>query len=509
MATKLHIHQGKAALSDFRRKRLADQLKVQDISAHSVHYVALHAGLTETESADLDQLLTYDEVPQPLQATGPADTANKPQTFYVLPRVGTISPWSSKATAQAHVCGLSKVKRIERGLVLSIVSSTPVEVATLATNDQIYDRMTQTLSSEEPDVNALFGEHEPAKLQEIELGDDPHAALQRANKEQGLSLDAPEIEYLAEAFGPNGSLNRNPTDVELFMFSQVNSEHCRHKTFNADWTIDGEKKYRTESGEQKPRTLFSMIKDTQKANPQATVSAYSDNAAVLDGAVGSFLSPQRTGQGVNERYEYKQVKELVHSLIKVETHNHPTAVSPFPGAATGSGGEIRDEGAVGKGSAPKAGLSGFSVSDLLIPDYKQEWELDDVGKPAHISSALQIMLEAPIGSASFNNEFGRPCITGYFRSLLTRVPTGGGDSELRGFHKPIMIAGGVGTVRPQHALKDERDVRANDITIVLGGPAMLIGKLDSRSAIFAMLVLQLQLFVFSLTVRIESGMLTI
>lgn len=277
--------------------------------------------------------------------------------------------------------------------------------------------------------------------------------IPEANKALGLALDQAEIDYLVNSFPA-----RDPTDVELFMFAQVNSEHCRHKIFNADWKIDGEAK---------PYSLFKMIRNTHKVSPGYTISAYSDNAAVLEGQQANFFAPNPKTQA------YSSTSETVHFLAKVETHNHPTAVSPFPGAATGSGGEIRDEGAVGRGSRPKAGLSGFAVSDLLIPDFKQPWERD-IGKPGHIASSLDIMLEAPIGSAAFNNEFGRPCITGYFRTLTTSVISNSGKPKLRGYHKPIMIAGGVGTVRPQFALKDRR-ITPGAALIVLGGPAMLIG----------------------------------
>ena len=322
--------------------------------------------------------------------------------------------------------------------------------------------MTQDFTTSAPDLEAMFAEHQPSTANVIQTYGtdiDPRHALEEANKSLGLALDASEIEYLIQAYASAGPLARSPSDVELFMFAQVNSEHCRHKHFNATWTIDGVKK---------PHSLFSMIRNTHKLNPKYTISAYSDNAAVLEGVKGAFLAPGRsTG-------EWTQIKEQVHYLAKVETHNHPTAVSPYPGAATGSGGEIRDEGAVGRGSRPKAGLCGFSVSDLLIPDFRQPWELD-VGKPSHIASSLDIMLEAPLGSAAFNNEFGRPCTTGYFRTLLTRIPLGDGKQEIRGYHKPIMIAGGVGTVRPQHALKNPDVVEPGAYIIVLGGPAMLIG----------------------------------
>lgn len=266
-------------------------------------------------------------------------------------------------------------------------------------------------------------------------------------------MDQAEIDYLVDSFPA-----RDPTDVELFMFAQVNSEHCRHKIFNAEWKIDGETK---------PYTLFKMIRNTHNTNPQYTISAYSDNSAVLQGAKSYFFAPDPNSK------IYGQEPETQHFLAKVETHNHPTAVSPFAGAATGSGGEIRDEGATGRGSRPKAGLAGYAVSDLLIPDFKQPWELD-VGKPAHISSSLDIMIHAPIGAAAFNNEFGRPNISGYFRTLTTTVTNAAGKQEIRGYHKPIMVAGGVGTVRPQFALKD-RGINPGSAIIVLGGPAMLIG----------------------------------
>jgi phosphoribosylformylglycinamidine synthase len=333
------------------------------------------------------------------------------------------------------------------------------------------DFVEKSLGIQPPNFAASFEEHTVRPATEVALNGELSStdALQKANKELGLALDASEIEYLAQAFGPNGPCPRAPLDVELFMFAQVNSEHCRHKQFNADWTIDGV---------QKPNTLFSMIRNTEvvinskyrngKINPGYTVSAYSDNAAVFKGPLATHWAP------VHETGEWTQTKEVVHYVGKVETHNHPTAVSPFPGAATGSGGEIRDEGAVGRGSKPKAGLSGFNVSELLIPGHKQPWELD-VGRPGHIASGLEIMLDGPIGSAAFNNEFGRPCTTGYFRTLLAQVEDQDGAPELRGYHKPIMLAGGVGSVRPQHAVKEKGRPKAGDYVIVLGGPAMLIG----------------------------------
>ena len=353
------------------------------------------------------------------------------------------------------------MKRIERGIIITVTLEQELDSSSVHFADDLHDRMTQTFSVSPPDLTAMFAEHAalPARVVPMHENADPRHALIEANKALGLALNASEIDYLVEAYALEGPLARSPFDVELFMFAQVNSEHCRHKQFNASWTIDGLKK---------PHSLFNMIRNTHTKNPKYVISAYSDNAAVLEGQSGSFLAPNRsTG-------EWMQSKEVVHYLAKVETHNHPTAVSPYPGAATGSGGEIRDEGAVGRGSKPKAGLCGFSVSDLLIPGFEQPWELD-VGRPNHIASSLDIMLEAPIGSAAFNNEFGRPCTTGYFRTLLTSLPLGNGQRELRGYHKPIMLAGGVGTVRPQHALKKPKIVEPGAYVVVLGGPAMLIG----------------------------------
>jgi phosphoribosylformylglycinamidine synthase len=319
----------------------------------------------------------------------------------------------------------------------------------------------QTLEAHPPSFDTLFGTHPPLPVSQVDLHSPtatPRESLETANNVLGLALDQSEVEYLLNTFSKSGPCPRNPYDVELFMFAQVNSEHCRHKQFNASWTIDGE---------EKPHSLFGMIRNTHNSSPQYTISAYSDNAAVLQGNDAVFWAPNpKTNQ-------WEATREQVNFLTKVETHNHPTAVSPYPGAATGSGGEIRDEGAVGRGSKPKAGLAGFNVSDLLIPGHRQPWELD-VGKPNHIASSLDIMIEAPIGSAGFNNEFGRPCTLGYFRTLTTRVSTDEGE-EIRGYHKPIMLAGGLGTVRPVHAMKLNGLIEPDAYLIVLGGPAMLIG----------------------------------
>ncbi|KAL2152958.1 hypothetical protein VTH82DRAFT_4113 [Thermothelomyces myriococcoides] len=377
--------------------------------------------------------------------------------WYVTPRY--ISPWSSQATSIAQVCGFEKqILRIERGRVIFIEFEQPYNDKTVPFRDVLHDRMTETLTTEAPDLGAMFAEKQPAPLEVVDIfapGRDPVQVLNEYNKACGLALDQSEVEYLVERFR---QLGRPPHDIELFMFAQVNSEHCRHKQFNANWTIDGLGK---------GRTLFEMIRNTHKVTPDFTVSAYSDNAAVMEGEMAHFWAPDySTGS-------WKLQKEPLHVLAKVETHNHPTAIAPFPGAATGSGGEIRDEGAVGRGSMPKAGLCGFWVSDLLIPGHRAPWEID-VGRPAHFASSLDIMLEAPIGSARFNNEYGRPCLAGTFRTLLTEDDTKA-EGEFRGYHKPIMIAGGVGMVREKHALKRPEDVREGAHVIVLGGPAMLIG----------------------------------
>jgi len=476
---------GSLALTETRLNRLKSQLGASGICARWIHFVNLKGPASPDLQKSLETILDYGEPPfshvQPAQkprsekpyseelaqtltsAIEKTETPEDDRTliFYVAPRQGTISPWSSSATAIAGVCGLGEeVKRIERGIAYA-VSFTEIPKDELPEwKDKLFDRMTQDIRRTPPDLTAIFGESEPAPAISVQLITDSVAsrdALVKANRELGLALTSEDIDYLTDAYGKE--LKRNPTDVELFMFAQVNSEHCRHKQFNADWTIDGMRKR---------HSLFDMIRNTHNKHPEYVVSAYSDNAAVFQGLPANFWAPNHlTG-------EWTQTKEVVHYTGKVETHNHPTAVSPFPGAATGSGGEIRDEGAVGRGSKPKAGLSGFCVSDLLIPGHEQPWERD-VGRPGHIASSLDIMLEAPLGSAAFNNEFGRPCTTGFFRTLLQEVPVDSKHTELRGYHKPIMLAGGVGTVRPQQALKDKNLVKPGDHLIVMGGPAMLIG----------------------------------
>jgi phosphoribosylformylglycinamidine synthase len=462
---------GSSAYSDFRLQRLAQAIGAKEVRSLWVHFVNPLKQLSDDELKTLQQILHYGEYPSSDDRLAQVlvDAVNrggeprddKTVLFYVCPRAGTISPWSSLASMIARTCTLEKaVKRIERGMVIAATFDHTPAADDIPNRDHLYDRMTQTISRTAPDLNALFGESEPAQATTIKFDEysSAHAALDHANRELGLAMDKSEIEYLVEAY--THELKRGPVDVELFMFAQVNSEHCRHKQFNADFTVDGMRK---------SMSLFGMIRNTHQKNPKHVVSAYSDNAAVLNGEEASFWAPNDlTG-------EWHGTKETVHILCKVETHNHPTAVSPFPGAATGSGGEIRDEGAVGRGSKPKAGLAGFTVSDLNIEGFERPWELKDVGKPSHIASAQDIMLEAPIGSAQFNNEFGRPCTTGYFRTMLMRVFTNEKESEIRGYHKPIMLAGGVGTVRPQHALKDPDVVPAGSHLLVIGGPAMLIG----------------------------------
>ena len=442
---------GSVALSEFRRTKLLNTLQaavpsVTAIKAEYTHFVRANRDLSADEQARLKTLLTYEEVQGDHQFNG--------TLFVVTPRAGTISPWSSKATDIAHNCGLSMIERIERGIAYDVQASqalSDTERDTLAA--LLHDRMTEMVLNDLQDAVVLFSEAEPAPLRYVDITGDAKTALAQANKDWGLALSADEIDYLAENYA---ELGRNPTDVELMMFAQANSEHCRHKIFNADWVIDGKAQ---------PKSLFGMIRNTYQHAPDGILSAYKDNASVVEGPLATrFFPDTKTG-------EYHYTNEPVHLLMKVETHNHPTAISPFPGAATGSGGEIRDEGATGIGSKPKAGLCGFSVSNLRIPGYEQPWE-QDFGKPGRIVSALDIMLEGPIGAAAFNNEFGRPNIAGYFRTFEMLVP-GAKGTELRGYHKPIMIAGGMGNIRDGNI--EKKSLPEGTPIVVLGGPAMLIG----------------------------------
>ncbi|POY45852.1 phosphoribosylformylglycinamidine synthase [Avibacterium paragallinarum] len=446
----LQIFRGSPALSPFRLNQLSlrfqqAQLPVKSCYAEYVHFAELSEALNALEEQELTQLLHY----------GPTLAQHEPQgeCFIVIPRVGTISSWSSKATDIAHNCGLDKVLRLERGLAFYFELSrelSPQEQSALTSH--IYDRMMETVIRTPQEAEILFQHQAPKAFTRVDILNGGRQALEQANVELGLALAEDEIDYLLENFT---ALGRNPTDVELYMFAQANSEHCRHKIFNADWIIDGEKQ---------EKSLFKMIKNTFEKTPDYVLSAYKDNAAVMEGSkVGRFF-PDQDGQ-------YRYHNEDAHILMKVETHNHPTAISPFPGAATGSGGEIRDEGATGRGAKPKAGLVGFSVSNLLIPDFEQPWE-NPLSKPNRIASALDIMLEAPLGGAAFNNEFGRPALLGYFRTYEEKVNSFNGE-EVRGYHKPIMLAGGIGNIRAEHVQKGEIPVGAK--LIVLGGPAMNIG----------------------------------
>jgi phosphoribosylformylglycinamidine synthase len=441
---------GFSALSTFRINRVISQCQaiepsVISITAKFVHYVDLYKDLSESEIALLKSLLSYGDQETLCHSDG--------ENCLVVPRPGTISPWSSKATEIARRCGLNAVKRIERGIEFSIVANASLSDAIkISLSALLHDRMTQAVYFGEipPD---FFVEHLPKALQTVDVLGQGRDALMMANTQLGMALSEDEIEYLVTSFS---TLGRNPTDVELMMFAQANSEHCRHKIFNAKWTIDG-----IEQGQ----SLFAMIRHTSEKSPDGILSAYSDNASVVEGAKHTkvFIRNPMTG-------EYAYTEEATHLLMKVETHNHPTAISPFPGAATGSGGEIRDEGATGRGSATKAGLTGFSVSHLKIPGYSQPWE-DENGKPGRIASALQVMLEGPLGGAAFNNEFGRPNLAGYFRSF--EQPVNNRENEYIGYHKPIMIAGGMGGIRPM--LVNKQAIPADALIIILGGPAMLIG----------------------------------
>ncbi|KAA8726273.1 phosphoribosylformylglycinamidine synthase [Ewingella americana] len=446
----MEILRGSPALSAFRINKLLSRcqdahLPVSDIYAEYVHFADVSAPLNSDEQTKLQRLLKY----------GPSLAEHAPagRLMLVTPRPGTISPWSSKATDIAHNCGLSQVLRLERGLAFYVQAPSLTDAQWRQLGALLHDRMMETLFDRFEDAEALFAQHQPAPVQSVDILGEGRSALEAANTKLGLALAQDEIDYLMNAFA---SLGRNPTDIELYMFAQANSEHCRHKIFNADWVIDGQ---------EQPKSLFKMIKNTFEHTPDHVLSAYKDNAAVMEGSqVGRFYANDKDGL-----YDFHQ--EQAHILMKVETHNHPTAISPWPGAATGSGGEIRDEGATGRGAKPKAGLVGFSVSNLRIPGFEQPWE-ENFGKPDRIVTALDIMTDGPLGGAAFNNEFGRPALLGYFRTYEENVNSHNGP-ELRGYHKPIMLAGGIGNIRADHVQKGEITVGAK--LIVLGGPAMNIG----------------------------------
>jgi phosphoribosylformylglycinamidine synthase len=446
----MHIIPGARAVSAFRIEKLLPRLQaclpaLTGIEARYMHFLQCREALTEGELRVVQHLLDYGE----RMDTDPGNIQ-----LLVTPRMGTQSPWSSKATDILKHCGMASVTRVERGTAWTFITADdrPVDHDTLAAMATcLHDRMTETVHFEIERAEQLFAHHKPGKLVEIDLLGGGMALLEQANSELGLALSAAEMTWLEKNYR---QLGRNPTDVELMMFAQANSEHCRHKIFNARWRIDGrDMEY----------SLFDMIRQTHEANPGRVLSAYSDNAAVAQGYYAGRFYPHRD----NHIYEWHD--EDVHLLMKVETHNHPTAISALPGAATGAGGEIRDESATGRGAKPKAGMTGFCVSNLRIPGFEQPWESDH-GKPDRILSALEIMLDGPIGAAAFNNEFGRPALAGYFRSYEQYQPSTG---RIRGYHKPVMIAGGYGMIRPAHVHKHEIPPGAR--LVVLGGPAMLIG----------------------------------
>jgi phosphoribosylformylglycinamidine synthase len=437
---------GRNALSPFRIAKLLSNLagtRVTGLTADFWHFVRTQRNLNAGERATLDRILSYGP-----QSAAHADIG---ELLLVIPRPGTVSPWASKATDIAHNCGLASVARIERGIAYRVQaqhgeSLTAAERAILL--PLLHDRMTEAVFPALDAAAALFKHFPPRPLATIDLLARGPGAIEEANAALGLALSGEEIDYLAGYFARAG---RNPTDVELMMFAQANSEHCRHKIFNAHWIVDGV---------EQPRSLFAMIRNTHALAPQGTIVAYTDNAAVIEGSTVRRFYARTDGR-------YAAEDELTHILMKVETHNHPTAIAPFPGAATGSGGEIRDEGATGVGAHPKAGLTGFTVSHLKIPGLVQPWEVD-YGKPERIASALEIMVQGPIGGAAFNNEFGRPNLGGYFRTFEQEV-----GGEVRGYHKPIMLAGGIGNVAARDARK--RPLADGALFIQIGGPGMLIG----------------------------------
>ena len=454
---------GARALSDFRAARVLAALQrvssnIEAVSGRFVHFVHASRELTKAEEERLASLLTYGDAAEDVRA----DLA-----FMVVPRLGTISPWASKATDIVKNCGIEGVLRVERGTVYSLALKAPLtEEEAAQAAGVLHDRMTESVVARDFPAENLFVELEGRPMVTVALVEEGRPALERANVEMGLALSPDEIDYLTDAFTKIG---RNPTDVELMMFAQANSEHCRHKIFNARWTVDGE---------EREETLFGMIRRTHKMAPQGTITAYADNAAIFEGAEVTRLYP-RPGSGNEFGRVFERKDEMTHTVFKVETHNHPTAISPFPGASTGSGGEIRDEGATGRGARPKAGLCGFTTSNLNLPELPQGFENDSdtvtgektdakYGAPSRIATPLSIMTEGPLGGAAFNNEFGRPNILGYFRTFEANI---GGTRY--GYHKPIMLAGGIGNIRDDQTKKDVPP--AGSLLIVLGGPGMRIG----------------------------------
>ena len=436
---------GASALSLFRIQKLAQKaaalgLPQAEIASEYWYFVSSPAPLDAAQTEKLQALLSAVRVDTPAEGQS---------LFLITPRIGTISPWSSKATDIAHNCGLDGVERIERGMAVYVSGSLhDKERAQWAS--LLHDRMTESVLPDFQSAEQLFAAHEDQSFDTVDVLGGGRAALEAADKNMGLALSSDEMDYLLENYR---ALNRNPSDVELMMFAQANSEHCRHKIFNADFILNGEKQ---------EKSLFRMIRDTHEASPQGTVVAYKDNSSVIEGAEIERFYPN-AGQG--QAYSFH--KENTHIIMKVETHNHPTAIAPFAGAATGAGGEIRDEGATGRGSRPKAGLTGFTTSNLQIPGFRQPWE-QDYGKPEHIASPLDIMTDGPLGGAAFNNEFGRPNLLGYFRTFEAEK-----NGTVHGYHKPIMIAGGLGNIQAEQTHKHE--IPEGALLIQLGGKGMLIG----------------------------------
>ncbi|MGB4812748.1 MAG: phosphoribosylformylglycinamidine synthase [Methylophilaceae bacterium] len=461
---------GSAALSPFRIEKIQRSLakncaNIGHVYAEFWHFVWTDDALENSQKQTLQQILSYGPAMQAQEAKG--------ELLLVIPRIGTISPWASRATDIVQHCGLNNVQRVERGIAYYAQTNN----GALLTADErkavlplIHDRMTEMVFANLDDAAKLYHADAPKPLSTVDILQGGKAALAQANSEMGLALSSDEVDYLFDNFS---KIKRNPTDVELMMFAQANSEHCRHKIFNADWVIDGV---------QQALSLFGMIRNTHQLNPSNTIVAYSDNSSIV---AGQEATTKRFYPTENGAYGY--TTEKMHYLMKVETHNHPTAISPFAGAATGAGGEIRDEGATGSGSKPKAGLTGFSVSNLNIPNFVQPWERyqksgvalphpsplpagegEIYGRPSRIASSLQIMLDGPLGGAAYNNEFGRPNIAGYFRTFELEV-----NNEVRGYHKPIMLAGGIGNISASHSKKNP--IPAGAALIQLGGPAMLIG----------------------------------
>ncbi|CAG4887640.1 phosphoribosylformylglycinamidine synthase [Paraburkholderia gardini] len=471
---------GASALSDFRQTRLLDTLiridaNITGVRGQFLHFVNASTPLSADDSAKIEALMHYGE---PFDAVKERGTT---ETVLVVPRFGTVSPWASKATDIALHCGLSNVRRIERGIEYTVILKSGLLGGKKALSDEaraavvaaLHDRMTESVAPLRDHAMHLFDELPAKPLQTVDILKEGRTALEAANTELGLALADDEIDYLVDAFS---KLDRNPTDVELMMFAQANSEHCRHKIFNADWTIDGKRQ---------DISLFNMIRNTEKLNPQGTIVAYSDNSSIMAGGMAERWFPRKPGPSGDMAEHYGRHTELTHTLMKVETHNHPTAISPFPGAATGAGGEIRDEGATGRGARPKAGLAGFTVSNLDLPDARETWEnardaaqpvahrneadtQEAYGRPDRIAAPLQIMIDGPLGGAAFNNEFGRPNLGGYFRVYEQNVA-----GRVRGYHKPIMIAGGIGNISDQHTHK--HDLPEGSLLIQIGGPGMRIG----------------------------------